>query len=215
MNNINLISGVSSSQFPRFKQKNKAIPNTSYITPDVTMMGLDANASYNMYKKYNCTEKLNIPILSPIKIEEDLDKIDGKKSYNQTSGQTKIVQTQTDGTIVYTFETDGSYTYEEYDNCNNLLYCQSKSYRPEGEIVKIIKETPSDNVVDGQQALYINGNLKHVSRFKKPSVESKTGSPYEDIGYNTETKNYYIEKCDKDGNKFIQKFDNNLKPLKD
>ena len=75
MNNINLISGVSSLQFPRFKQKNKAIPNTSYITPDVTMMGLDANASYNMYKKYNCTEKLNIPILSPIKIEEDLDKI--------------------------------------------------------------------------------------------------------------------------------------------
>lgn len=215
MNNIYSINNINPPHL-NFKGKQyftNSNTATNLSNTDVPIKGLDVIASYNKYQKTKMTEHLNIPILSPINIPDDINLIDGKKTFNEITGQIVIKNENAAGTKLYTYEKDGSYTYEEYDRNNNLLLLQSKNIKPDGTYLKIIKENTNFNVIDGVQALYKDGVLEHVGKYKIPSITSELGLPYEDIGYHPKTKTYYIEKVDKNNNIIMQKFDNNLKPI--
>ena len=129
-----------------------------------------------------------------------------------TAGQIVIKNENINGMKLYTYEKDGSYTYEEYDKNNNLLFLQSKNINPDGIYLKIIKENTNSNNIEGVQASYKDRNLEHVGKFKTPLKTSESGFPYEEIGYYPKTKTYCIEKADANNNIRMQKFDNNLKP---
>ncbi len=215
MNNINPIYSINSNYFPAFKQKPEyqdAITNP--ISSGIEISGLNALSNYNRYTKENITEKLNIPILKPRIIEENIDAIKGTCENNIQTGQTIITDNNGDINKSYVFEQNGSYTYEERDIKNNSQYIQSKNITPEGIYVKIIKEVPQGNRINGVQALYKNGVLEHVSKYEIPSKNSSVGCPYEDIGYDYTSNTYYIEKCDVNNKTIRQNFDSNLNPIK-
>ncbi|CCZ51521.1 TPA: hypothetical protein CPT92_09100 [Candidatus Gastranaerophilales bacterium HUM_13] len=140
--------------------------------------------------------------------------LDASANYNKykKTGQIVIKNENINGMKLYTYEKDGSYTYEEYDKNNNLLFLQSKNINPDGIYLKIIKENTNSNNIEGVQASYKDGNLEHVGKFKTPLKTSESGFPYEEIGYYPKTKTYCIEKADANNNIRMQKFDNNLKP---
>lgn len=174
------------------------------LKTNTLIKGLDASANYNKYKKTNMTEHFNIP--------DDINLVESEKTFNETTGQIVIKNENINGMKLYTYEKDGSYTYEEYDKNNNLLFLQSKNIKPDGIYLKIIKENTNSNNIEGVQALYKDGNLEHIGKFKTPLKTSESGFPYEEIGYYPKTKTYCIEKVDANNNIRMQKFDNNLKP---
>lgn len=214
MNNIKSINNINVHSFISFKDKqnfDNANTTPPSLKTNTLIKGLDASANYNKYKKTNMTEHFNIPILSPINIPDDINLVEGEKTFNKTTGQIVIKNENINGMKLYTYEKDGSYTYEEYDKNNNLLFLQSKNINPDGIYLKIIKENTNSNNIEGVQALYKDGNLEHVGKFKTPLKTSEAGFPYEEIGYYPKTKTYCIEKADAN-NIRMQKFDNNLKP---
>ena len=213
MNNIKSINNINVHSFISFKDKqnfDNANTTPPSLKTNTLIKGLDASANYNKYKKTNMTEHFNIPILSPINIPDDINLVEGEKTFNKTTGQIVIKNENINGMKLYTYEKDGSYTYEEYDKNNNLLFLQSKNINPDGIYLKIIKE--NTNYIEGVQASYKDGNLEHVGKFKTPLKTSESGFPYEEIGYYPKTKTYCIEKADANNNIRMQKFDNNLKP---
>lgn len=215
MNNIKSINNINVHSFISFKDKqnfDNANTTPPSLKTNTLIKGLDASANYNKYKKTNMTEYFNIPILSPINIPDDINLVEGEKTFNKTTGQIVIKNENINGMKLYTYEKDGSYTYEEYDKNNNLLFLQSKNINPDGIYLKIIKENTNSNNIEGVQASYKDGNLEHVGKFKTPLKTSESGFPYEEIGYYPKTKTYCIEKADANNNIRMQKFDNNLKP---
>ncbi|DAA81725.1 TPA: hypothetical protein CPT90_10325 [Candidatus Gastranaerophilales bacterium HUM_3] len=215
MNNIKSINNINVHSFISFKDKqnfDNANTTPPSLKTNTLIKGLDASANYNKYKKTNMTEHFNIPILSPINIPDDINLVEGEKTFNKTTGQIVIKNENINGMKLYTYEKDGSYTYEEYDKNNNLLFLQSKNINPDGIYLKIIKENTNSNNIEGVQASYKDGNLEHVGKFKTPLKTSESGFPYEEIGYYPKTKTYCIEKADANNNIRMQKFDNNLKP---
>lgn len=215
MNNIKSINNINVHSFISFKDKqnfDNANTTPPSLKTNTLIKGLDASANYNKYKKTNMTEHFNIPILSPINIPDDINLVEGEKTFNKTTGQIVIKNENINGMKLYTYEKDGSYTYEEYDKNNNLLFLQSKNINPDGIYLKIIKENTNSNNIEGVQASYKDGNLEHVGKFKTPLKTSEPGFPYEEIGYYPKTKTYCIEKADANNNIRMQKFDNNLKP---
>ena len=215
MNNIKSINNINVHSFISFKDKqnfDNANTTPPSLKTNTLIKGLDASANYNKYKKTNMTEHFNIPILSPINIPDDINLVEGEKTFNKTTGQIVIKNENINGMKLYTYEKDGSYTYEEYDKNNNLLFLQSKNINPDGIYLKIIKENTNSNNIEGVQASYKDGNLEHVGKFKTPLKTSESGFPYEEIGYYPKTKTYCIEKADANNNIRMQKFDNNLNP---
>ena len=215
MNNIKSINNINVHSFISFKDKqnfDNANTTPPSLKTNTLIKGLDASANYNKYKKTNMTEHFNITILSPINIPDDINLVEGEKTFNKTTGQIVIKNENINGMKLYTYEKDGSYTYEEYDKNNNLLFLQSKNINPDGIYLKIIKENTNSNNIEGVQASYKDGNLEHVGKFKTPLKTSESGFPYEEIGYYPKTKTYCIEKADANNNIRMQKFDNNLKP---
>ena len=215
MNNIKSINNINVHSFISFKDKqnfDNANTTPPSLKTNTLIKGLDASANYNKYKKTNMTEHFNIPILSPINIPDDINLVEGEKTFNKTTGQIVIKNENINGMKLYTYEKDGYYTYEEYYKNNNLLFLQSKNINPDGIYLKIIKENTNSNNIEGVQASYKDGNLEHVGKFKTPLKTSESGFPYEEIGYYPKTKTYCIEKADANNNIRMQKFDNNLKP---
>lgn len=214
MNSINPIYSINSSSLPVFRQKetdNKVVTNP--INSSVSMTGLDALANYNKCNTAAITNKLNIPILQPIDIPENINEIEGERTFDEVTGDTTVIQKEANSIKRYIYESNGSHSYEVLDNNNNLLYLQGKNITPDGVYTKIIKQQPGDIDTKGVQALYRNGNLEHVSKYVIPPEDSAVGYPYEDIGYNAVSNTYYIEKCDNNNNLLTQYFDNNLKPI--
>lgn len=198
MNNIKSINNINVHSFISFKDKqnfDNANTTPPSLKTNTLIKGLDASANYNKYKKTNMTEHFNIPILSPINIPDDINLVEGEKTFNKTTGQIVIKNENINGMKLYTYEKDGSYTYEEYDKNNNLLFLQSKNINPDGIYLKIIKENTNSNNIEGVQASYKDGNLEHVGKFKTPLKTSESGFPYEEIGYYPKTKTYCIEKA--------------------
>lgn len=214
MNNINPIYNINSFYSPTFKQKevnNSVITNP--INSNVSMNGIDALASYNQCRSAAITDKLDIPILSPVNVPENPNEIEGEKTFNNFTGETTVIQKDNNITKSYIYEKNGSYTHEIRDNKGHILFIQSKNITPDGIFTKIIREQPVGSNIKGIQALYRDGNLEHVSRYTIPSKESPVGYSYEDIGYNAVSKTYYVEKCDSNNKTLTQHFDNNLKSI--
>lgn len=213
MNRINSLYITNNYNATVYKRKDtKAIvsnPNVQNSRND----GIAALANYNRYENLKITPKLNIPILSPILISDSSCITNGEKIFDASKKETIVKQKDNNGEKIYTYELNGSYTYEEYDAEGNLLFCQSKNIQPDGEYLKIIKERKNFDNIEGIQTLYKNGKLEYASKYKIPPKTSEKGYPYEDIGYYPNDNTYHIEKCDENNNKIEKTFDTNLKPV--
>lgn len=105
MNNIKSINNINVHSFISFKDKqnfDNANTTPPSLKTNTLIKGLDASANYNKYKKTNMTEHFNIPILSPINIPDDINLVEGEKTFNKTTGQIVIKNENINGMKLYT-----------------------------------------------------------------------------------------------------------------
>ena len=214
MNNINPIYSINNLYLPAFKQKEASnSATTNPLKSNISMQGIDALGNYGKVSSTNKTNKLDIPILTPITIPTNADGVEGERVIEESTGEIRIIQKDNSTTKYYSYRKDGSYSYEIRDNNDNLLFRQSKNITQDGTYTEVTKNYHNNNKIRGIRTIYKDGDLEHSNKYVTPSKDSSVNYPYENIGYNAITNTYYIEKCDRNNKILIQYFDNNLKPI--
>ena len=81
---INQLNSVNLIQAPTLKAKEQNKPDTTTTpieTKNVSFRGTEALAAYN-HSLVNKNDIFNIPVLKPLNVETDINKIEGEKIYN-------------------------------------------------------------------------------------------------------------------------------------
>jgi len=181
------------------KQSTNPISQTS-----VNFKGTEALAAYN-YSLVNKDDVFNLPVIKPLEIETDINKIDGEKIYNSKGNIVRIVNDNDSQKEVYHLDNNGKISY--YTREDKESGVKWRMYLPEDEnFMTICKVNP--NGVEYSTS-YENGQITGVSKRKYyPNGDDDL------ISYSLENKETFIAKhYTKNGYKYssFATFDKNKK----
>ena len=183
---ISPINNLNSVQAKYIKSKETSIPATNSIgisQPTINFRGTEALAAYN-YSLVNKNELFNLPVIKPIDIPTDPEKIPGEKIYNSAGELVRIIKDNDKQKETYYFR-DNKLNYYIKDEKDSKI--QWEMFFDNGEFEGISKNLP-DKIQ--YSTWYENGEPVQIDKYK---VHSNWDN-YEHLLYLPKEKEYSISK---------------------